>query len=391
MSCWDILGIAPNSELKAVKQGYAAKLKVTKPDEDPEGFQRLHAAYKQATQLARRNNANTLSSVITPIDSNSTDEAVPIAQLDSTEPDINQEPHEDEFQFELDEPSTTNVALEAASESEIYQQELQQIAQADLQQAQLFLQQQWEELTNKVNSITQDIKALNSVDSWYFLDQRQALLDLEFKSEFSNYVFEALTNGLNEMKKPNLDNEVFTYLDSIFLWSDRSDLLEQEFGHEAVENLMQAVAAVSETTIKWTSPKQHQGEMVAGNYFARIVATLLDWILLGMIAVLISKMGWSLSGKPDQSLDFILGTFWFLIAAPIMEASPLQGTPGKILFGMKVVSKKGRRLNILHALWRSFMFSLVLAAFKITVWIHLFIRNDRLLHDRSSWSMVIKR
>ncbi len=390
MSCWHILGIAPNSDLKTVKRAYAAKLKVTKPDEDPEGFQRLHAAYKQATQLARRQSADAAPPVIV-LDNSTADELAPIEKTDTTDPGLEQVRDEDGFEFELDEPSTPASEVKTLTESEIYQQELEQIAQSDLQQAQLFLHQQWEELTSRVNSITQDIKALNSVDSWYFLDQRQALLDLEFKSEFSSYVFKALTNGLNEMKKPNLDNEVFTYLDSIFLWSDRSDLLEQEFGHEAVENLIQAVTAVSETTIKWTSPKQHQGEMIAGNYFARIVATLLDWILLGMIAVLISKIGWSLSGKPDRSLDFILGTLWFLIIAPAMEATPLQGTPGKILFGMKVVNRKGRRLNILHALWRSMMFFLNLVGFKLTVWINFFMKNNRLLHDRASWSMVIKR
>lgn len=46
--CWDILGIAPIREKKAIKKAYAKKLKITRPDSDPEGFKRLNTAYQDA-------------------------------------------------------------------------------------------------------------------------------------------------------------------------------------------------------------------------------------------------------------------------------------------------------------------------------------------------------
>lgn len=52
MSVWQILEIEPTSDTKSIKRAYAKKLKVTRPDEDPKGFQDLHWAYKTALQQA---------------------------------------------------------------------------------------------------------------------------------------------------------------------------------------------------------------------------------------------------------------------------------------------------------------------------------------------------
>ena len=46
--CWSILGIDPDADTRTIKRAYAVLLKKTKPDEDPQGFQDLHAAYQQA-------------------------------------------------------------------------------------------------------------------------------------------------------------------------------------------------------------------------------------------------------------------------------------------------------------------------------------------------------
>lgn len=51
---WDELGLPGPSGLAAVKHAYAERLKAAHPEEDPRGFQQLHEAYRQASQLARR-------------------------------------------------------------------------------------------------------------------------------------------------------------------------------------------------------------------------------------------------------------------------------------------------------------------------------------------------
>jgi len=52
MTIWQELGIDATVDAAAIKSAYAARLKMTRPDEDPEGFQRLRAAYSAALQLA---------------------------------------------------------------------------------------------------------------------------------------------------------------------------------------------------------------------------------------------------------------------------------------------------------------------------------------------------
>lgn len=51
---WSQLGLSGPSGLPEVRRAYAEKLKTTHPEEDPEGFQRLHSAYQLASRMARQ-------------------------------------------------------------------------------------------------------------------------------------------------------------------------------------------------------------------------------------------------------------------------------------------------------------------------------------------------
>jgi hypothetical protein len=58
MEAWAVLGIAPTADVAAIRRTYARKLKLTRPDEDPEGFQRLlrarDAALAEAAAIDHR-------------------------------------------------------------------------------------------------------------------------------------------------------------------------------------------------------------------------------------------------------------------------------------------------------------------------------------------------
>ncbi|WP_207221106.1 J domain-containing protein [Pseudoduganella lutea] len=54
---WELLGLRPDADERSVKRAYAALLKKTRPEDDPEGYQRLRETYDHALALARRHAA----------------------------------------------------------------------------------------------------------------------------------------------------------------------------------------------------------------------------------------------------------------------------------------------------------------------------------------------
>lgn len=53
MSIWDILGIEPTTNARAIKRAYARQLAQHHPEDDPEGFQLVQSAYERALLIAR--------------------------------------------------------------------------------------------------------------------------------------------------------------------------------------------------------------------------------------------------------------------------------------------------------------------------------------------------
>jgi len=52
---WDILGIEPSADVKAIRAAYSEKVREYHPEDDPEGFMRLRSAYKMAIQISSAN------------------------------------------------------------------------------------------------------------------------------------------------------------------------------------------------------------------------------------------------------------------------------------------------------------------------------------------------
>ena len=52
-TCWQILGIAPTTDINVIKEAYSVLAKKNNPEDDPEGFRKIHDAYKSAMDYAR--------------------------------------------------------------------------------------------------------------------------------------------------------------------------------------------------------------------------------------------------------------------------------------------------------------------------------------------------
>lgn len=356
MSYWSILGIERTGDAAAIKRAYAARLKNTRPDEDPEGFGRLHRAYKQALADAKRRPASVSASP----DGSAAEQAGRATV--TGHPPVQQE-----------DEAASPVA--AAPERELISGEPVVPGEGQSED----LQAAWQRLTAAASELLSDSRRANQVENWRFLEDEEALYDFGFKREFSGFLFARITEQYH-LKKPAIG-----YLDGLFRWSEQRDMLELQHGYEDVELLLGSDRPSE--SIRWFCPKHHTGPLVYGGYYTRIFATLLDVILMTFAYEGLLR----LSLQPLGDSAFFGGIGLFLIAAPILEATPMQGTPAKVLFGLKVTSARGTRLNPFHAIARTLAYATSTALFKVTVWINLFINDGRLLHDRLSGSLVVKR
>ena len=99
--------------------------------------------------------------------------------------------------------------------------------------------------------------------------------------------------------------------------------------------------------------------MKAPQWWERLVAAIIDGLILGVPAFLIYFVFAVASGR-SWIAYVLLNLFATLIVTAgmvayrvLLEASPRQATPGKIVFGLKVVNESGGAVTKMQALIRS--------------------------------------
>ena len=116
----------------------------------------------------------------------------------------------------------------------------------------------------------------------------------------------------------------------------------------------------------------------------RFVAFLID---LAVFIVLF----WALSQLMNNaSVSLVLFVLIWLYYA-LLESSPLQASLGKIIVGIKVVDRRGRRLSFWQATERIFSKLVTNVTFYFGFFIAAFDKKKRTLHDRISHSAVISK
>ncbi len=419
MNCWDILQLEPDSDARAIKQGYAKKLKTTKPDEDPEGFKVLNSAYKQALKIARSQGAKSNISEVQPTTNRHFVERDEPISVTSTDPDdiVAEADQHDTFELpsELYSEKPESYFLGSASFNEIVEsvyeppfdydqtafvdsysyEYIEKVEESCSEDAEL-------DLVESIELLLSDKSRLNNVSEWEQLLKSPALYEISYRSWFTLKLFQMVCDhqwavaSKESVANKKISRAVLHFLNDSFLWTKQTDRLEEHFGYKEVEHFKYWLLSPKDKFLtKYTCEKEHQGEVEAGSLGGRIVAYFIDLvILLG-----ISYLGGQLNALLPSSvfLSSITGKEVFLVLLillfPLMEASRFQGSPGKMYFGLKVVNVEGYRLSFIHALGRQIAFILTMIFYKITVWINLFGCRDHrpLLQDRMSFSRVIKR
>lgn len=378
MTVWNTLEIEPTDDLRAIKRAYAAKLKVTRPDEDPEQFQILNTAYKNAQWLARQGG---------------------IAEVDEpTLPDQNPQV----VQSDLIEVDTVSEQIMEPVESPKMkaEREAQEASYADYRQQ---MRVEFDQLFEKVDSLLCRFAALNWEANWSFIEQCPFMLDDEFNWQVSFTLFNAILQH-NEKHKDSKERRlrspgVFLYLDQYVDWMGKEEQLIREFGAQACrpyldllrlnrdhKDPLQAVRGGNKT--KKVTKKRYEGlpHYVYAEKVGRIFAFLCDITLVILVVALIGIVFPNLTNGSTSIL--IPVSVGYMVMALLMESSPLQATPGKMLMGYRVMKYGSGIVPLWRNFFRVIFFSLMTGGLQITLWINIFLGN-RLLHDRFTKTEVI--
>lgn len=403
MDCWSVLGIAPGSDKKTIKIAYAKLLKIHRPEEDPQGFQTLHTAYKNALKWVpakvydddipwMQEDGRPVyfeQERLNDIDPTTKDEITLPQRLESDEATIAEVQHSKadmtSVEITLQAPTET-LEPWADNEPEISPEDQRLLDEINQQDDRL--SRDWETLYQAVNTLMQSKKTANNLQSWAFLERLPAMRDIEFRKAAADKVFEVVAeaNELSLAKKDLfIQRPVLNYLNERFSWDKKWQHYQYEYSHSLLEAVFPYLSE-SEKLVKGVS--RHK-ELY---YYRRGVAFAIDMAILLVGALLIETVleYW---GNDKMSVKVIgwWAIIYTLVLVPIQESSRYQGTVGKRIMGLQVMTASGRQLNILHAFWRSIVTIACCLGFKVVIFINILLSWTRseILQDTLSRSYVL--
>lgn len=444
MNCWEILDLSPDTDLKAIKQRYAARVKKTKPNEDPEGFQQLHSAYKEAIQWAKSRPVNNLSHSLSSAEQAS---SVPIEALESIRAPLNYESKTDEpehhkpLEYEPQNYNPTYVEPgfsdkltgyccyswweqwgeaclgQQASLSDVHvsfgRQPFGRKAFSRLKQTlattsvvnldaeprstiETFnitqLRQQWYQ---NADAILNDLENLNKIECWETLLNQDIFFDITLRPEFSDYIFGQVAQRLENPTALKIKQPTLRYLNEKLLWTEQRASLEYGFSDEDIQLVYDLLGSrYARLKRKYLCTEIHQGEWVMAGMDKRLLAGLIDVLAACALAFCLLGIGVLLDPKQSISFSSWIITSWLMlfIITVYMEASPIQGSLGKMLMGIKVLSHEGKRLSGWKSFVRQAVFWISARYIMFTIFINAFyLKSKQFAHDRGAQSLVVLR
>lgn len=416
--CWQVLGLEYGVDKKAIKSAYAKRLKKTRPDENPDGFKALHDAYQSALRIASseyyQQDMEGTDTETTPkpmwddenlsfnpdyLATDQTDEKKqPLAAPEREEVSESKETH---HQLNGERPEdirndTQDAVLSRRLSAETLEQEVianEVVAQQHAQEEAMYeaLQADWDCLFEKVQALIVSPKGGLKVDEWRFIEDVPSMLDLEFKGRAADQMFGivAETNEISlRAKSLRIQPPVLNYLNAFFDWEGRW----QTYAYRFDETMLNAVFPYLSSA--QNADAEHSNGPREVHYYKRLMAFLMDaGIVMGVIKfALLILAPMNLAEEYDTGVYIQALAFYFLLIVPVMEASYTEASLGKMVFGLRVISKQGLKLPWYQSFWRSIISLACIAGFKIVVWLNIFFihKYDALLQDLASRSYVVR-
>lgn len=328
MDIWNILEIDPTPDTKIIKRAYAKKLKVTRPDENPQGFQELHEAYKRALDEADYWEEET--------DSDS---------IEATDDSVGQDQSRQPQPVSLD-PIDTHSEIEEhhiSSEPEIHQPEVnpyQQEGERLLDLAQLLL--------------TANHNEQNNPDNWAFVMESPFILEDQFNWRLGLEILRLIDqhNAQHMGRTPALvGQDVLTYLNGIFNWIDNRHYVTRALGEDFEKWLDMIHSSETNAKPEWQDkirggkkltvhqPQSTSDEIQIAHPGRRALAWLID---MAIITLIISALHNDNKTLPIPISFCLLSLAYYLF----FESSELQGSMGKRIMGLRLVNANFEPISI---------------------------------------------
>lgn len=373
---WEILELTADADQTAIKQAYARKLKQTRPEDDPAGFQTLHQAYKQALDWSAHQDV----------------------YADYAEDELWEEEYLLQHQITVlqapelkPEPATEPLKTPSLRTSLLAppEQSLLPLASTVEDQEDPSFEADWQQFQQQLSINIHSETARKNPKDWVFLEQLPSFLDLEFRERLSHELFGVISEAnlkAIEQKALFIKPPVLQYLNQLFAWDQQWRSFIAEFGEQQVDAILVHLDThpPPKTTVRVQPEKLH--------YYTRFVAFLIDLALLFILSFVMNVGLEQIRGVTNVEPAFIIALLLWLIAYPLLEASSWQASPGKKLMKLRVVNKHGQTLSLHHAYLRQLVTSACILGIKVVVWINILLAYQRtmLLQDWLTQSYVIK-
>ncbi|MRR55207.1 MAG: hypothetical protein EG822_11990 [Deltaproteobacteria bacterium] len=145
-------------------------------------------------------------------------------------------------------------------------------------------------------------------------------------------------------------------------------------------------------------PAGTSSAVLYAGFWRRVVACLIDRLLLGLVNlflclfyILLSGIDWN--GEELRTVSLTSAVFGFLLRwlyCTLLESSASQATIGKALIGIKVSDEQGRRISLLRANAR--YWAKILSTFTLGFGYLMagFTRRKQALHDLVAGTLVVR-
>lgn len=291
---WQVLGLSGPTDIRGIKSAYAARLKENRPEDDPEAFQQLRAAYQAALALVKHEDAHSKR-------------IVPFADATSLHAPDEKPPATE---------TTSSKRLDDLALSETESAASPSVA-ADVTETDAFLTQLGEALSNR--------HTINDEQTWSFLDQAPSVCDLAGFDRAAGIVVNTLAaKGTGHV----ISSHTMQRLDDLFDLSGRIEELERRMDRVILQRALWRLPGYQKLMERRERlHKAYRNDVPQRSANAR---TFDAFAMIGAAAWL--------------SIDSSLGFYWWIYIAfgcwALIEISPLRA-PGKWIAGLVVRSMDG--------------------------------------------------